>query len=192
MADLLSVVGWIARMMDDMLDFMRTRLGTQLPVKFPQCQLTSVLPAGRPKASRPPSRPPIGLGLRRIRGGRHGNAPPHGHAGEPLRVAACSNGERTIMTVRNGGAPIAREVIDPIFASLVGAGVQQGGGRNNQARLGSGLPIGREVAQDHQRRIDAVSSAASGTTFTFVLPRPSNTHRSGMSAQGANAPARRL
>jgi signal transduction histidine kinase len=91
-----------------------------------------------------------------------GNALRHGQG----TVAVSARGEHAgiVLSVHNGGAPIAAEDLPTIFEPF------RKGERRSEG-LGLGLYIVREIVQGHGGTIHVWSSEAEGTTFLTYWPR---------------------
>jgi signal transduction histidine kinase len=87
------------------------------------------------------------------------------HQPGPVHVRLRDAGERAILEVKNGGPPIAADVLPTLFEPF-----RRGGGA--VSGLGLGLHIVREIVQAHHGSV-AVSSSLEGTTFKVELPKVS-------------------
>lgn len=92
------------------------------------------------------------------------NAVTHGAPDEPVSLRAISNSENLEISVTNGGKAIPPEVIEHLFEPFV-----REKSRRSQEGLGLGLFICAEIAKAHDGRI-SVRSGESATTFLFTLP----------------------
>jgi PAS domain S-box-containing protein len=93
------------------------------------------------------------------------NALVHGAPDRPVLVSAAAKGERVALEVHNEGSPIPESDRELIFDPFrIGAGGAPTG-------LGLGLYIAREIARAHGGELEVESSAERGTTFRAVLPR---------------------
>jgi signal transduction histidine kinase len=101
-----------------------------------------------------------------------GNAIHHG-SGTAVTLTAREEGLEVTLAVHNGGAPIPANVLPLIFEPL--ARGDSGSGRH---RIGLGLFIARAIISAHGGAIHVTSSAQDGTTFTLTLPK-ATTQRSG-------------
>jgi len=75
-----------------------------------------------------------------------------------------------VATVHNGGDPIPDDDLPRIFEPLCRASTSQHRDRDD-AGLGLGLFIAREIVQAHGGTLTVASSAEDGTIFTMHLPR---------------------
>jgi signal transduction histidine kinase len=169
------------RMVGDLLDLTRTRLGTGIPITpkpmdlDPVChQVVAELEAVHPTCK-----------LRfRSKGNLRGewdadrlhqvisnlvaNAVQYGCKEGPVSVDAHSQGREVVLAVHNRGAPIPDKAKKSIFEPMVRHHHGNGG---NPAGLGLGLHIASEIVTAHGGTIGVTSTAKKGTTFTVRLPR---------------------
>jgi signal transduction histidine kinase len=170
----------MARMVDQLLDFTRVRVGSGIPLKRRPMDL---LPLVRQAMDELDSAFPEGtlrlehhgdtLGewdpdrLAQVVSNLVANALQHGalEAGVKVRI----DGEaphQVALTIHNMGA-IPPDRLSSVFEPMSG-----GEHRLEKSRgLGLGLYIGREIVQSHQGLIEVSSTQESGTTVTVVLPR---------------------
>jgi signal transduction histidine kinase len=94
-----------------------------------------------------------------------GNALAHGAQHTPIEVHATVDDDTLVLSVSNGGDPIAPENLERVFEPYWRpANSKPGGG------LGLGLYICSQIAKAHGGNIQVNSSAADGTCFTARLP----------------------
>jgi hypothetical protein len=168
----------MSKLIDDVLDFARGRLGGGIHVEMARIpDLTPLVrQAVRELSHAHPGReisfpetaefPAAGdkVRLRQLLSNIIGNALQHSPAGLPVEVKLDRTAGLTRITVRNGGSPIPPEIIGSLFTPFHRAsGPRTGGG------LGLGLYIASEIARGHKGTIQA-ESGAEGTTFTILLP----------------------
>jgi signal transduction histidine kinase len=172
----------IKGMVNDLLDFARTRLGGGIPLVLGPLDLSEVcrqtvdeLAAyhpnrdlrfeanGRPEGSWDGAR--IGQAISNL----VGNAIEHGDACAPVTVIARGAADEATVTVHNQGGPIAPDRIHHIFSPMTRLDPDA---RRSSASgsLGLGLYIAHEIVKGHRGRIDVESSAERGTTFMIHLP----------------------
>jgi signal transduction histidine kinase len=193
-ADMTNVVtqiatssGVMARMISDLLDYTRTRLGAGMPVLPVPIDLDEICAAlvkefrsGHPdreicyvadgdlRGDWDPDR------LRQAISNLLGNAIQHG-ADAPVNVAARaddSNGtDMVTVAVHNGGTPIPMGELPRIFDPLVRGTSAEHPRRHRPGSIGLGLYIAREIAESHGGSISVTSTADAGTRFTLRLPR---------------------
>ena len=190
-ARMLSSANRMSRMIGDLLDLTRTRLGDQIPVVrapldlVPLCQqVVSELEGLRPNG-----------GLRftptgDLRGEWDGdrisqvlsnllrNAIQHGGPDDPISLVAEGRGDEVLLTVHNGGPPIPPEALTSIFEPMV----RHVRGDPTNAGLGLGLYIASQVVLAHGGTLDVTSTEAEGTRFTVRLPRVGRGDRSTVSS----------
>jgi signal transduction histidine kinase len=167
------------RLLDDMLDLTRIRLGSGLPLTRASMDLETTCRhvVDELATSHPhrvlrfePSGDLHGVWdadrLAQVVSNLAGNALHHGDEGAAVVVSARGEGEQVVLAVHNEGRPIPPEDLERIFEPLV-----QSESRGASAHLGLGLFIVREIVDAHGGRVGVTSSRAEGTTFTVWLPR---------------------
>ncbi len=170
------------RMISDLLDFTRARLGAGIPVVLADMDLETLcrqtideITAFHPRctvsfeASGPLrgewDRARIGQVLSNLLG----NAYQHGAENEPVKVNAGGDADRVVLSVHNQGPVIAKGRLQEMFNPFR----QLDPGRAMSADLrsvGLGLYIAQSIVKAHHGTIEVESSEA-GTTFTVTLPR---------------------
>ncbi len=177
-----STAGTI-RMVGDLLDFTRSRLGEGIPVEREAIDMGSVVRhvvheiavanPGRAIDVEMPGeqhgewdRGRIGQALSNL----IANAVEHGEDG-PVRVEVGGTNDEVTVAVHNPGT-ISSAHLDGIFNPMKPterrAVARRAGPTGN---LGLGLYIAERIVYSHGGRIDVASSEAEGTTFTAHLPR---------------------
>ena len=98
------------------------------------------------------------------------NAVQHGSAGTPIRVTVDGRADDVVLAVHNAGPPISPSEIAGIFSPFkrLKAGEEPEPGSSN---LGLGLYIAERIVSAHGGTIEVTSSAKRGTSFTVTLPR---------------------
>jgi signal transduction histidine kinase len=174
--------GVMGRMISDLLDYTRTRLGAGMPVSpvamdlQPLCQdlyneFRSAFPKralrfvceGDLQGEWDTDR------LRQAISNLLGNAIQHGTDPVELRVTAAPSEVEVV--VYNGGPPIPPGEITKIFDPLVRGSSAEHPAKHRPGSIGLGLYIAREVARSHGGGIHATSSLEEGTSFIMRLPR---------------------
>jgi signal transduction histidine kinase len=166
------------RMIGDLLDLTRTRLGGSLPLKRRPADLQQVcdevmieIRASHPQAL---LRLQVSGDLRgewdadrleQVVSNLVGNAIQHGN-GTPITLVGQEHGNSVTLTVHNGGPPIPPEVLPYVFEPLA-----RGGAEGASHSIGLGLFIARAIVSAHGGHIRVRSSADTGTTFTIALPK---------------------
>ncbi len=176
-ARILNSAQRMERMIADLLDLTRTRLGGAIPLNAVQTDLQSVceevvleIQATHPEAVvRFESRGDVtghwdADRLAQVVSNLVGNAIEHG-AKAPVTIVASEAGERVRLTVHNNGDPIPAQARATLFEPL------SRGTSDNPRNLGLGLFIARAIVIGHGGEIDVTSTAESGTTFEVALPR---------------------
>lgn len=100
-----------------------------------------------------------------------GNAIEHGATETPVRVNIDGAGDEVAIAIHNHGVPIPTSLIPRIFDPMKR---RQAIGRRSTgaaAHLGLGLYIADQIVTGHNGRITVESSASGGTTFTVRVPR---------------------
>jgi PAS domain S-box-containing protein len=167
----------MARMIDDLLDFARTRLGGGFPIhprridlgeltertveelRFAHPDRTVRITAegdlwGNWDADR----------MEQVVSNLVGNALQHGPDEGEVTVTLLGEAQVVVLSTHNGGLAIPSEVLPYIFEPGRRGDVHSGG-------LGLGLFIVQQIVLAHGGSIEARSSPEEGTTFTAVLPR---------------------
>ena len=176
-ARILNSAQRMERMIADLLDLTRTRLGGAIPLNPVSTDLHRVckevvmeVQASHPDAVvRFESRGDVtgtwdGDRLAQVVSNLVGNAIEHGGK-TPVTLIAAAAGERARLMVHNDGDPIPLDAQATIFEPLTR-------GTSNGARnIGLGLFIARAIVVAHGGEIRVSSTAESGTTFEVSLPR---------------------
>ncbi len=172
------------RMINDLLDYTRTRLGAGMPVKPAPMDMAAL---GRELfAEFRTAHPDREIAFRKIGdlnglwdsdrirqalSNLLGNAIQHGSADFPVTLSLCGEEANVVMEVHNGGEPIPPGELPKIFDPLVRGSSAQHPKSNLPGSIGMGLYIAREVAKSHNGRIEVTSTVNDGTSFTVHLPR---------------------
>lgn len=172
------------RMISDLLDYTRTRLGAGMPVKPEPFDLAEL---GRDVFEEFRSSHPEQEIQFHIRGDLHGrwdsdrvrqaisnlmgNAIQHCSADSPVSLSLRGEQSDVFIEVHNGGEPIPPGELPRIFDPLIRGSSAEDPMRNRPGSIGMGLYIAREVAKSHNGRIDVTSTEKEGTSFTIRLPR---------------------
>jgi signal transduction histidine kinase len=178
---ILSSAERMARMIDQLLDFTRIRVGGGLalaPTRFDLeellCKVKDELEAANPERSIVVDVEGNANGewdhdrLLQVFSNLVGNALHHGRHEHPIKVRC--NGrhpKRVHVSVHNGGA-VPREVLPVLFEPF------RGNARYQRTRgLGLGLFITQQIVTAHGGTIEVTSEEATGTTVRLELPRRS-------------------
>ncbi|MFP2927226.1 GAF domain-containing protein [Pyxidicoccus sp. 3LG] len=96
-----------------------------------------------------------------------GNALTYSPAGAPVRVGARVDGEQALLSIFNGGDPIPPELLPRLFEPMTRGVLKEG---QSSRSIGLGLYIVSDIVRGHGGGVEVVSSEQ-GTTFTVRLPR---------------------
>lgn len=169
----------MGKLIDDVLDFARGRMGTGIGVvmtvepDMAQAFLDVVDELRQAHPAREiqtdleipqPLRCDRGR-LQQLLSNLIGNALTYGAADVPVVVSAVLNEGSLLLTVANGGKPIAPENLSQVFKPYWRPNTSKPGGG-----LGLGLYICTEIAKAHGGQMEVSSSAAAGTVFGARLP----------------------
>ena len=171
----------MTRMVDDLLNLTRARLGCEMPiVRSPtDVGLTCQTVIAELQGSHPSAVIRYGAKgdlrgewdadrLAQVVSNLVANALQHGDPDQPISVDARDDGEEVVLTVHNEGPPIPASALTHIFEPFTRY-------RNHSERaaggLGLGLYITKQLVMAHGGEIQASSTRADGTTFTVRLPR---------------------
>jgi signal transduction histidine kinase len=179
-ARILNSANRMGRMIDQILDFTRIRLGQGLPLAckptdlaelcrlvidefegetLPEVQVETV---GEALGIWDPDR------LSQLISNLLGNAIEHGDRAQPVGIRVDASDSRVVvLEVRNSGA-VAPEVVPLIFEPFRAAEDRK---HARSSGLGLGLFITEQIAMAHGGRIDLKSSPDEGTRFVVRLPR---------------------
>jgi signal transduction histidine kinase len=179
---ILNSAGRMNRMVSDLLDLTRTRLGAGIPVApkpmdlIPVClQVIAELEATHPDC-RLQFAPKGDLHgewdsdrLAQVISNLVANAVQHGCEDGPVSIVAQPRGDEVVLRVHNEGPPISEDAMEKIFEPMVRQPAQNGD--NHRTGLGLGLYIAREIVTAHGGTIAVSSPEKEGTTFTVQMPR---------------------
>lgn len=166
------------RMVGDLLDLTRSRLGGGIPIRRTDMDMQSAV---REVVSEVGAlHPAASIDVRttgdlqgrwdpervaQVLTNMIGNAVEHGAPESPVTVDVQGEADAVVIGIHNHGAPIpaslARRIFDPMKRRQSGS----------SEHLGLGLYIAEQIVTAHNGRIDVSSSASEGTTFTVHLPR---------------------
>jgi signal transduction histidine kinase len=168
----------MARMVDDLLDVTRERLGGSMVINRRPADLVQVcdeaimeIRAAQPEAD---VRFHASGDLRgewdadrlaQVVSNLIGNAIRYGH-GTPITLNGHDDGNAVRLVVHNGGTAIPPDVLPFVFEPLA-----RGHGDNSGHSIGLGLFIARTIVSAHGGNIQVTSTAEAGTTFTVALPK---------------------
>lgn len=167
-----------ARLVDDVLDFARGRLGKGIPLNLRPCdELPAVLRhiVDELQGAHPDRRIEADIGalvgvrcdsdrLGQLLSNLLANALVHGAPGGAIGVVAHAEDGQLMLAVNNAGHPIPPDRLSKLFQPYwrEETSVQSG--------LGLGLYISSEIARSHGGEMQVTSTAEAGTTFVFRMP----------------------
>ena len=168
-------------LLDDLMDFNRTRLGVTLPVKPEHADLAQILAdeLEQLRAAHPKRRIDFAVTgdtrgqwdrvrMQQVLRNLVANAARYGTPDTPIQVALRGEEDRVTLEVRNTGPTIDAQALKHIFEPLKRG--PHGDSPDYRAGLGLGLFIVREIVRAHRGDVGARSDAGQ-TTFTVQLPR---------------------
>lgn len=169
----------MARMVSDLLDFTRIAAMGGLPVERRSIDLRGPVEDSVDEIdARHPGRVTLAVPARAVAGAWDSdrieqvvtnlvtNALQYGAADTPVHVQLEDEGEEAVLSVSNQGPVIRSEDVTALFDPF-----QKGEAGDTSAGLGLGLHIVSEVAKAHGGKVEVMSNAERGTTFTVRLPR---------------------
>ncbi len=167
-----------SRLVDDVLDFARGRLGNGIPLQNDECDtlhvtlthIVSEMQSSHPQRTIEADIDPL-EGIRcdadrlaQLLSNLIANALVHGSKEGRVHVSARVAEGRLLLAVNNQGEPIPQERQAQLFQPYWREA------SNVQSGLGLGLYIANEIAVSHGGRMQVTSTAEAGTTFTFSMP----------------------
>jgi len=171
------------QMVNDLLDFARCNLGTGIPVRPENTDLTSVCqsvvdeiavahPAARIvftntgliRGRYDPSR------MAQVFSNLIGNAVRHGNPQHPINVTLDGNGSTAYFCVQNHGDPIPSSALPSLFDPEGRYSRYSEGEPGVSSGLGLGLFIAAQIVEGHGGRIEVESTLELGTIFRVILP----------------------
>lgn len=183
-ARILSSAGRMQRMVNDLLDLTRTRMGNGIPISPRPMDLEELSREvlAELEAFHPDRRFDFhsegnlrGVWdsdrLAQVLSNLVGSALQHGERNRPIRVVAREDAEEVVIEVHNEGHAIPRALLANIFEPMV-----RDAGRPEEhasRSLGLGLHITREIVIAHGGTVMVTSTDSAGTTFSVRLPRRS-------------------
>ena len=181
-ARLIRSGGRMQGLLDDLCDFNRTQLGLGINVVPRNIDLAHVLDnvVDELRAGHPDREITVDMRgdlrgewddqrMQQLLSNLVSNAIKYGARDTPVRVVATTTGDEVFVEVGNSGPAIDPRTLDRIFDPLERGEARQGR-KGDDAGLGLGLFIAREIAKAHRGRIDARSDQTE-TVFAVRLPR---------------------
>ncbi len=175
----------MTRLVTDLLEYTRTRLGAGMPIERSACDLGPVceasledIRAGNPtqqfvqRVSGDLSLQADASRMQQALSNLLSNAVQHGNRHSPVSLTADGEADAVVLKVCNSGDPIPSDALQSIFEPLVQApNASSQAHERSKTSLGLGLFIVREIALAHGGTITVESSIEAGTVFTIRLPR---------------------
>jgi signal transduction histidine kinase len=168
-----------SRIVSDLLDLTRTRLGAGIPIVPERVNLSDLLRelveevrvAYPTRAVDLDSAPEVvGIWdpdrLAQVVSNLLNNAIQYGPADDPVRVTLRRSGANVVLEVQNAGPAIPPALLQHIFDPFKRGERTRG----TEKGLGLGLYIVQHIVAGHGGRVEARSSDSEGTTFTVTLP----------------------
>ncbi|GLX90277.1 two-component sensor histidine kinase [Pseudomonas fragi] len=171
-------------MVSDLLAFVRSRLGSQLPVERVMLDLGEACRAAlaEARAGQPDCEPVLtvdgpvqgewdrGL-IHQLLQNLIGNALQHGSHSRVVTITLTGGAEQVLLSVHNRGTPIDEGSLATLFDPLVRSPSEDASLPGTSTSLGLGLFIVKEAVNAHDGTIEVTSTEAEGTTFTVTLPK---------------------
>jgi len=172
----------MSRLIDNLLDFTRTRLGQALPVNRLEIDVAPVCQRVVAElATAYPDRTIELICSECLRGSFDGtrigemlsnliaNAIQHGDPATHITVTVSLEADHIVFKVHNEGTPIPEWVLPTIF-DLIPLREERKKPQSEFGHLGIGLFIVKKIVEAHSGMISVSSTAAAGTTFVVSLP----------------------
>jgi signal transduction histidine kinase len=169
-------------LLDDLIDFNRTKLGLSISVTRADLDLATLFAdeLEQLRGAHPSREIELeivgdtrglwdGLRLQQLLRNLVVNATIHGAEDAPIHVVLIGDEADVTIEVKNSGPTIEKEMLDQIFDPLQ-RGLGQGNSDDSRTGLGLGLYIVREIAQAHAGSV-TVRSDQGETMFAVRLPR---------------------
>lgn len=175
----------MSEMIEDLLDFSRTRLGGKLPLaRRDGVNMEEVCEEISESLRLVYSEQEIRLTcrgdlngswdvgrIRQVVANLAKNALDYGSKDTPVLINVEGVGDEVLISVNNQGVPISDEqkptIFDPLSRGAFGGTAPQ----RSADSLGLGLYIVKEVVEAHGGSVEVTSDVQAGTTFTVTLPR---------------------
>ncbi|WP_019340285.1 GAF domain-containing sensor histidine kinase [Stutzerimonas stutzeri] len=167
-----------ARLVDDVLDFARGRLGNGIPLQSDACHdlhitlthIVSEMQSTHPQRAIEADIAPLGAvrcdadRLAQLLSNLLANALVHGSATGRVYIRAVIEKGQLLLSVNNQGESIPPDRLGQLFKPYWREA------SSTQSGLGLGLYIANEIAMSHGGSMRVTSTAEAGTTFIFSMP----------------------
>jgi signal transduction histidine kinase len=173
----------MSKLINNLLDFTRTRLGQSLPVKQDEIDLAQVCRQTVAEVAAAHSGRTIDFScpeslqgifdatrINQMLSNLIGNAIQHGAQSTPITVALSVQSDHVVFRVHNEGAPIPESILQTIFDLTPRRRNEDKQQDNKFSHLGIGLFIVKKIVEAHSGTIRVNSTAEAGTTFIVSLP----------------------
>jgi signal transduction histidine kinase len=170
------------RMVADLLDFTRTRLGSGVPIVREEMDMArAVRHAIEEMESAHPQCALIfsstgdlrghwdGARISQVLSNLLGNAVQHGATGKPITITAREDDASVVVDIHNFGPAIAPADMDGLFGPY--KRLASGDSATASNSLGLGLYIAERIVAAHGGTIDVQSSESAGTRFRVQMPK---------------------
>lgn len=167
------------RMIDDLLDVARVRLGGGITIQNATTELGDVVTrvVNELRAAHPERTIDVSIDgqvtgqwdgdrLGQMVSNLVGNALTHGAPGKPIRVHLDGTSKSAVVVKVSNVGVIAPELLPHLFEPF-----RRGERVGKKDGLGLGLYIVQQIVERHQGTLEVASSAETGTVFTISLPR---------------------
>lgn len=174
-------------MVNDLLGYSRTQLGSKIPVKPRQIDLAVVckeavhdVGAMYPNAKFNLTTSGDTTGnlddarLHQVFCNLLINAAHYGSKEDAIHIFVGSEADKLVVQVMNRGTPIPADSLQSIFSPLIQLSKETPQDDRPATSLGLGLYIAREISEAHGGTIEVISTESEGTIFTVRLPKSSS------------------
>lgn len=172
------------RLLTDLLEYSRSRLGGGIPVKRSDCDLRQICEEAVDaiRTSHPDRQCLQDLSgdlrvradltrMQQVLSNLLDNAVQYGDPKAPISLTARGETDVIVLTIANTGTPIPADALQSIFEPLVQLpNGDQGSHELARMHIGLGLFIVREIVHGHYGNISVRSSPEQGTSFAIRLP----------------------
>lgn len=174
----------MAIMVDDLIGYTRTHLGSGMPVTARLVDVDEICQASIEDASA--THPSTSftfnssgnmtgyfdsVRLHQLMTNLLVNAAQYGQKHRPVTMTTSSSEDHVTVQVQNFGVPISKADLAAVFKPLVQLTVEDELDTRPKTSLGLGLFVAREIASAHGGTITVASDEVHGTVFTVSLPR---------------------